>query len=106
MSIKKSNFMQKLYVGLVLSATSMGTFASTTGSNPWEQMTTKVVDSVTGPVAWGVITAAIAISGFSMSFMELSGGVKKLVQAAFGGSIAVGAASIVTSFIGFKGVCI
>lgn len=100
--------MKKMYCSLMTSLVllSGNVHATTTGSNPWETTLTKILDSLSGPVAYGLAGIAIIISGLTMAFADLQGGAKKVVQAGLGISIAVGATTIVTSFLGFSGALI
>jgi type IV secretory pathway VirB2 component (pilin) len=106
MSVKKSKLYSQAYFGLILTMTSVSAFASKTSTDPWSNLLSKCVNALSGPITWGIVTAAVIVSGLSISCLELTGGVKKLVQACFGGAIAVGAGGMVTAYVGFKGICI
>lgn len=80
--------------------------AATSGSNPWESTLTKILNSLSGPVAYGLAGIAIIISGLTIAFADLQGGARKAVQAALGISIVAGAGTIVTGFLGFSGAVI
>ena len=78
-------------------------FASQMGVNAWEKTLRNIADSLTGPVAYAIAIMAIMAGGVTIAFADMQGGMKKLVQAALGLSIAFFAAQITTSFLGFSG---
>lgn len=89
---------------ILLSPTTV--FAAQTGVNAWEEILSKISDSLTGPVAYAVAIIAIVISGLIMAFADMQGGAKRFVQACCGLSIAFFAVQITTQFLGFSGAII
>lgn len=78
-------------------------FAAETGVNAWENILTKIADSLTGPVAYAISVMAIFTCGIIIAFADLQGGAKRFVQAACGISVAIFASQILTEFFGFSG---
>ena len=76
--------------------------ASGGGTFAWETSLSKVVQSVTGPVASGIGICAIALFGLGMAFSE-GGGLRIIIGIVFGLSIAFTATSLISSFFGFAG---
>lgn len=72
--------------------------ASMSGSGyPWESTIGEIMNSLSGPVAYGFAGVAIIVSGLTMAFADLQGGAKKFIQAALGISIAFGATTLLSS---------
>ena len=63
----------------------------------WEKPLGMIATSISGPVATTLIILAIIGAGGALAFGEMGGFAKRAVQVVFGGAIAVGAASIVTT---------
>jgi type IV secretory pathway VirB2 component (pilin) len=73
-------------------------FAQT--SLPWETFTQKLACTVTGPwVRWACVLA-IAICGVLYGFAELQGPFKQVMMIGAGFSVALGAVSVVPTFLG------
>lgn len=81
-------------------------FASQTAVYAWEEVLSKIADSLTGPVAYSMSLIAIVACGLVMAFADLQGGAKKFVQVACGLSIAFFAMQIATNFLGFNGALV
>lgn len=73
-------------------------FAQT--SLPWETFTQKLACTVTGPWLRWACVLAIAICAVLYGFGELQGPFKNVMMIGAGFSVAIGAASVVTSFFG------
>ena len=74
------------------------------GSNmPWEQPLTQILDSIQGPVAKVISVIVIIVTGLTLAFGETSGGFRRLIQIAFGLSIAFAASSFFLTFFQFGG---
>ena len=81
-------------------------FASTSGpSMPWDSAIKNLTDNLAGPVARGMIIAAIVVAGITWAFTEHGTGGRKLSQLIFGGGIALGAVSLIAS-LGFTAALI
>ncbi|MFW0695701.1 TrbC/VirB2 family protein [Aliarcobacter butzleri] len=76
--------------------------ASQTGSNlPWESPLDSVVDSITGPVAFGISLLAIVGVGAGLIFGgEISGFIKTVAYVVLAIAVVVGGASIMKMFSG------
>lgn len=75
-----------------------------TGSGmPWETPLNMILNSITGPVAKVIGAIAIAATGLALAFGEGGGGFRKILQIAFGLSIAFTATSFGIGFFGFAG---
>ncbi|MBN1683995.1 MAG: TrbC/VIRB2 family protein, partial [Gammaproteobacteria bacterium] len=80
--------------------------ASQVAQYPWAQTLKKIMDSMSGPVAYSCAGIAIVISGISMAFFDLQGGAKRFVQAALGISITFGAVTLLSTFFSFTGAVV
>lgn len=91
-----------LLIGVTL-GTPHRAFASTTGPQmPWNAPLTAVVNNLSGPTGTALVLLAITISGIIWAFTRHEEGGKKIGQIAVGGSLVLGAASLMTS-LGFTG---
>ena len=78
--------------------------ASTAGgaAMPWDTPLQNLLSNLTGPTARALVLIAIVACGLLWAFTRNEEGLKKLGQIAFGGAIALGAVTLVTS-LGFSG---
>ncbi|MCU6244004.1 TrbC/VirB2 family protein [Enterobacter asburiae] len=75
--------------------------ASSSSGMPWEGPLMKVVDSITGPVAFGISVLAIAVAGLSLAFGgQLDGFVHKLAIIALVVSLIVFAVNVLSAVFG------
>lgn len=76
--------------------------ASQTGANlPWESPLDNLVDSITGPVAFGISLLAIVGVGAGLIFGgEISGFIKTIAYIVLAIAVVVGGASIMKMFTG------
>ena len=88
-------------LGIVL-ATAHPAMAAGSGM-PWEAPLQRILDSVQGPVAKVTAVVIIVITGLSLSFGDMSGGFRRMIQIVFGLSIAFAASSFFLSFFAFAG---
>lgn len=87
-----------LFVSLSLPGMS---FASSSSGMPWEGPLQKVVDSITGPVAFGISVLAIAVAGLSLAFGgQLDGFVHKLAIIALVVSLIVFSVNVLSAVFG------
>src|SRR5215510_12352181 len=78
--------------------------ASAAGSGmPWEAPLQRILDSIEGPVAKVIAVVTIIMTGLSLAFGDMGGGLRRLVQIVFGLSIAFAATSFFLSFFAFAG---
>lgn len=78
-------------------------FASTGGASmPWDAPLQRLLSNLTGPTARALVVIAIVACGLLWAFTRNEEGLKKLGQVAFGGAIALGAVTMLTS-LGFSG---
>ena len=70
------------------------------GAMPWEGPLTKIMDSLSGPVAKILGVIVIVIAGLGIAFGESGSGVRRLFQVVMGLAIAFTAASIVATLFG------
>jgi type IV secretion system protein TrbC len=70
---------------------------------PWETPLNQILTSITGPVARVLGAIAIAATGLALAFGEGGQGFRKILQIAFGLSIAFTATSFGIGFFGFAG---
>jgi type IV secretory pathway VirB2 component (pilin) len=70
---------------------------------PWEAPLQRILESIEGPVAKVVAVVIIIVTGLSLAFGDMGGGLRRLVQIVFGLSIAFAATSFFLSFFSFAG---
>jgi len=70
---------------------------------PWEAPLQRILESIEGPVAKVVAVVTIIITGLSLAFGDMGGGLRRLIQIVFGLSIAFTATSFFLSFFSFAG---
>jgi type IV secretion system protein TrbC len=80
----------------VLAATAGGTL-------PWDAPLNTLQTDLQGPVAHAITTAAIIGTGLMWSVSEHGTGVRKMSAVAFGGSAALGAATLMTTLFPLGG---
>jgi type IV secretion system protein TrbC len=78
--------------------------ANAAGSGmPWEAPLQRILESIEGPVAKVVAVVIIIMTGLSLAFGDMGGGLRRLIQVVFGLSIAFAATSFFLSFFAFAG---
>jgi type IV secretory pathway VirB2 component (pilin) len=78
--------------------------ANAAGSGmPWEAPLQRILESIEGPVAKVVAVIIIIVTGLSLAFGDMGGGLRRLIQIVFGLSIAFAATSFFLSFFSFAG---
>jgi type IV secretion system protein TrbC len=70
---------------------------------PWEAPLQRILESIEGPVAKVVAVVTIIVTGLSLAFGDMGGGLRRLIQIVFGFSIAFAASSFFLSFFSFAG---
>jgi len=70
---------------------------------PWEAPLQRILESIEGPVAKVIAVVVIIVTGLSLSFGDMGGGFRRMVQVVFGLSIAFAATSFFLSFFSFAG---
>lgn len=65
---------------------------------PWEAPLQEIQSSVTGPVATGVCTIVVVITGIAIACGEGGGAGRRLLQGICGLALALGVASFISSF--------
>ena len=91
-----------LVVGLLAVALADGAEAAGSGM-PWEAPLQRILESIEGPVAKVVAVVIIIVTGLSLAFGDMGGGLRRLIQIVFGLSIAFAATSFFVSFFAFAG---
>lgn len=87
-------------VGLIV----MAEAAQAAGSGmPWEAPLQRILESIEGPVAKVIAVVVIIVTGLSLAFGDMGGGLRRLLQIVFGLSIAFAATSFFLSFFSFAG---
>ena len=82
----------------------LGEVAEAAGSGmPWEAPLQRILESIEGPVAKVVAVVIIIVTGLSLAFGDMGGGLRRLIQIVFGLSIAFAATSFFLSFFAFAG---
>lgn len=86
-----------------LSFTASPAWAAGAGATmPWDAPLTRLVNNLTGTTARLLVTTAVVGAGLLWAFTRNEEGLKKLGQIAFGGAIALGAATLMAN-LGFAG---
>lgn len=70
---------------------------------PWEAPLQRILESIEGPVAKVIAVVIIVVTGLSLAFGDMGGGLRRLLQIVFGLSIAFAATSFFLSFFSFAG---
>lgn len=76
--------------------------AATGDPMPWDGPLTALMNNLAGPTARILVTIAVVACGLMWAFTRNEEGLKRLGQIAFGGAIAMGAATLMAS-MGFAG---
>jgi type IV secretory pathway VirB2 component (pilin) len=99
--------MRRLYVRIITAASMLVAschVAMAAGSGmPWEAPLQRILESIEGPVAKVVAVVTIILTGLSLSFGDMGGAFRRMVQVVFGLSIAFAATSFFLSFFSFAG---
>ena len=99
---------QKIYLtgalvgGLIAVMTDTAAHAAGSGM-PWEAPLQRILESIEGPVAKVSAVVIIILTGLSLAFGDMGGGIRRLVQIVFGLSIAFAATSFFLTFFSFAG---
>ncbi|HAS6641075.1 TrbC/VirB2 family protein [Vibrio parahaemolyticus] len=76
-------------------------YASGSSGMPWEDPLSKIVDSVTGPIAFGVAVLGIVVAGLTLVFGgQLDGFIQKIAILALVVSLIVLATNVLSSLFG------
>jgi type IV secretion system protein VirB2 len=86
----------------VLAASCDAALAAGSGM-PWEAPLQRILESIEGPVAKVIAVVIIIVTGLSLAFGDMGGGLRRLIQIVFGLSIAFAATSFFLSFFSFAG---
>ena len=86
----------------VLAAVSVEVHAAGSGM-PWEAPLQRILELIEGPVAKVSAVVIIILTGLSLAFGDMGGGIRRLVQIVFGLSIAFAATSFFLTFFSFAG---
>ncbi|MEJ5074858.1 TrbC/VirB2 family protein [Enterobacter ludwigii] len=90
----------KLAVSLIVLAPALASASSSTGM-PWEDPLSKVVDSVTGPVAFGIAVIGVVVAGMTLVFGgQLDGFIQKIAILALVVALIVMATNVMSSLFG------
>ena len=100
--IQKRYLAAALVGGLVALMTDGAAHAAGSGM-PWEAPLQRILESIEGPVAKVVAVVIIIVTGLSLAFGDMGGGLRRLIQVVFGLSIAFAATSFFLSFFSFAG---
>jgi type IV secretion system protein VirB2 len=93
---------QLALAAFVLAASTQVAAAAGSGM-PWEAPLQRILESIEGPVAKVVAVVTIILTGLSLSFGDMGGAFRRMVQVVFGLSIAFAATSFFLSFFSFAG---
>lgn len=75
--------------------------ASSSSGMPWEDPLSKVVDSITGPVAFGISVLGVVVAGMSLAFGgQLDGFIQKIAILALVIAVIVMATNVMSAVFG------
>jgi type IV secretion system protein VirB2 len=100
--IQKAYLAAVLRGGLVALLANSAAHAAGSGM-PWEAPLQRILESIEGPVAKVIAVVIIIVTGLSLAFGDMGGGLRRLIQIVFGLSIAFAATSFFLSFFSFAG---
>lgn len=104
--MKKIDFSFARFLFLFIFVFGVQAFASSTGL-PWEDSLTTIVNSVKGPVAFGISVIAIVAAGAGLVFGgEISGFLKSTIILALVISLIVAAVNLLSSVFGVSSALI
>src|SRR5262245_28204135 len=86
-----------------LLATSCHTAIAAGSGMPWADPLQNILESIEGPVAKVIAVVIIITTGLSLSFGDMGGAFRRMIQVVFGLSIAFAATSFFLSFFSFAG---
>jgi type IV secretion system protein VirB2 len=88
---------------VLLACAAPAAFATTAGAAmPWDTPLNNLLANLSGPTAHALVILAIVMCGLLWAFTRNEEGLRRLGQIAFGGAIAIGALTMMTS-LGFAG---
>jgi type IV secretion system protein VirB2 len=90
------------FAAIMLAASCHAAIAAGSGM-PWEAPLQRILESIEGPVAKVIAVVTIILTGLSLSFGDMGGAFRRMVQVVFGLSIAFAATSFFLSFFSFAG---
>jgi type IV secretion system protein VirB2 len=90
-------------VSAVLLATGAAAAHAAGSGMPWEAPLQRILESIEGPVTKVIAVVIIIVTGLSLAFGDMGGGLRRLIQIVFGLSIAFAATSFFLSFFSFAG---
>jgi type IV secretion system protein VirB2 len=90
------------FAGLLIVPLTEAAVAAGSGM-PWEAPLQRILESIEGPVAKVAAVIIIIVTGLSLAFGDMGGGLRRLIQIVFGLSIAFAATSFFLSFFSFAG---
>jgi type IV secretion system protein TrbC len=101
-SLAKRRYISALPATLVIVTATFSARAAGSGM-PWEAPLQRILESIEGPVAKVAAVVIIIMTGLSLAFGDMGGGLRRLIQIVFGLSIAFAATSFFLSFFSFAG---
>ncbi len=100
--VQKTYLAAALAGGLVALLANSAAHAAGSGM-PWEAPLQRILESIEGPVAKVIAVVTIIVTGLSLAFGDMGGGLRRLIQIVFGLTIAFAATSFFLSFFSFAG---
>jgi type IV secretion system protein TrbC len=101
-SLGRRRYITALLATLVMVTAAFSARAAGSGM-PWEAPLQRILESIEGPVAKVAAVVVIIMTGLSLAFGDMGGGLRRLIQIVFGLSIAFAATSFFLSFFSFAG---
>jgi type IV secretion system protein VirB2 len=90
-------------VGATVTLIAAGAAHAAGSGMPWEAPLQRILESIEGPVTKVIAVVIIIVTGLSLAFGDMGGGLRRLIQIVFGLSIAFAATSFFLSFFSFAG---
>ena len=100
--VQKAHLAAALAGALVAVLADSAAYAAGSGM-PWEAPLQRILESIEGPVTKVIAVVIIIVTGLSLAFGDMGGGLRRLIQIVFGLSIAFAATSFFLSFFSFAG---
>lgn len=104
---KKLNVLVTQIIFVVFSLFPTLAQASSSSGMPWEDPLSKIVDSVTGPIAFGISVLGVVVAGLALVFGgQLDGFIQKIAVLALVISLIVLATNVMSSLFGVSSTII
>jgi type IV secretion system protein VirB2 len=101
--VQARDLLAAVVTGAAVALMSAGAAHAAGSGMPWEAPLQRILESIEGPVTKVIAVVIIIVTGLSLAFGDMGGGLRRLIQIVFGLSIAFAATSFFLSFFSFAG---